>query len=72
MGRNEHWFKFDHQAGLRRFKNISSLGSTPTTIVLRALKYHLECEMGFKISDALFTDIFRKVCDFRPVPALGA
>lgn len=69
---NEHWFKFDHQAGLRRFENISSLGSTPTTIVLRALKYHLECEMGFEISDALFTDIFRKVCDFRPVPALGA
>lgn len=68
---NEHWFKFDHQAGLRRFENISLLGSTPTAIALRALKYHLECEMGFEITDALFTDIFRKVCDFRPVPALG-
>lgn len=69
---NEHWFKFDHQVGLRRFENISSLGSTPTTIALRALKYHLECEMGFEITDALFTDIFRKVCDFRPVPVFGA
>ena len=69
---NEHWFKFNHQVGLRRFENISSLGSTPTAIALRALKYHLECEMGFEITDALFTDIFRKVCDFRPVPALGA
>ena len=69
---NEHWLKFDHQAGLRRFEDISSLGSTPTTIVLRALKYHLECEIGFEISDVLFTDIFRKVCDFRPVPRLGA
>ena len=69
--RNEHWFKFDHQAGLRRFENISTLGSTPTAIALRALKYQLECEMGFEISDDLFTDIFRKVCDFRPVPALG-
>ena len=69
--RNEHWFKFDHQAGLRRFENISTLGSTPTAIALRALKYQLECEMGFEISDALFTDIFRKVCDFRPVPAFG-
>ena len=69
---NEHWFKFDHQVGLRRFENISSLGSTPTTIALRALKYHLECEMGFEITDALFMDIFRKICHFHPLPALGA
>jgi N-formylglutamate amidohydrolase len=69
---NKHWFKFDHQVGLRRFENISSLGSTSTTIALRTLKYHLESEMGFEITDALFTDIFRKVCNFSPVPALGA
>ena len=69
---NEHWFKFDHQAGLKRFENISTLGNTPTAIALRALKYQLESEIGFEISDALFSDIFRKVCDFRPVPALGA
>ena len=69
---NEHWFMFDHQAGLRRFKNTSSLGSTTTTIALRALKYQLEKEMGFEISDDLFLDIFRKVSDFHPIPALGA
>ena len=68
---NEHWFKFDHQAGLRRFESISTLGNTPTAIALRALKYQLESEIGFEISDALFTDIFRKVCDIRSVPAYG-
>ena len=69
---NEHWFKFEHQAGLRRFESISSLGITPTAIALRALKYHLEDEFGFEITDELFIDIFRKVCNFRPVPGLGA
>ena len=68
---NEHWFKFDHHDGLKRFDDISSLGSTPTTIALRALKYQLEEEMGFEITDELFVDIFRKVCHFRPVPGLG-
>lgn len=68
---NEHWFKFDHNAGLKRFDEISSLGNTPTAIALRALKYHLEDELGLEISDELFTDIFRKVCNFSPVPALG-
>ena len=68
---NEHWFKFDHNAGLKRFDEISSLSSTSTTIALRALKYHLEDEMCLEISDDLFVDIFRKVCSFSPVLALG-
>lgn len=68
---NEHWFKFDHHAGLRRFEEISSLGETPTAIALRSLKFRLEDELGFEISDTLFVDVFRKVCNFHPVPALG-
>ena len=68
---NEHWFKFEHRAGLRRFEDIVSLGGTPTAIALRSLKFQLEEELGFEITDALFIDIFRKVCNFRPVPALG-
>lgn len=68
---NEHWFKFDHHAGLRRFEEISSLGETSSAIALRALKFRLEEELGFEITDALFIDIFKKVCNFHPVPALG-
>lgn len=68
---NEHWFKFGHKPGLKRFENINSLGCTASTIALRSLKYHLEEELGFEISDDLFIDIFKKVCNFHPVPALG-
>lgn len=68
---SEHWFNFDHQAGLRRFEDISSLGETSSAIALRALKFRLEEELGFEITDALFIDVFKKVCNFRPVPALG-
>ena len=69
---SELWFKFEHYAGLKGFDDVSSMGNTPTAIALRALKYHLEEELGLEISDELFTDIFRKVCNFRPVPGLGA
>ena len=41
---NEHWFKFGHQAGLKRFDEISTLGSTATAIALRSVKYQLENE----------------------------
>lgn len=68
---NEHWFKFGHEAGLQRFENIKSLGETPTAVALRSLKYQLEENLGFEITDDLFIDIFRKVCNFHPVPALG-
>ena len=67
---NEHWFKFGHQAGLKRFDEISTLGSTATAVALRSVKYQLENELGFEVSDDLFCEIFRKVCNFRPVPAL--
>lgn len=39
---NEHWFKFGHQAGLKRFDEISTLGSTATAVALRSVKYQLE------------------------------
>ena len=68
---NELWFKFGHEAGLQRFENIKSLGETPTTIALRSLKYQLEENLGFEITDDLFEDIFRKVCNFNPKPAFG-
>lgn len=68
---NEHWFKFGHQAGLKRFDEISTLGSTATAVALRSVKYQLENELGFEVSDDLFCEIFRKVCNFRPVPTLG-
>ena len=68
---NEHWFKFDHQAGLRRFEEIPSLSETPTAIALRSLKFRLEDELGFEVSDDLFIEVFKKVCNFLPVPALG-
>ena len=67
---NEHWFKFGHQAGLKRFDEISTLGSTATAVALRSVKYQLEYELGCEVSDDLFCEIFRRVCNFRPVPAL--
>lgn len=54
---NEHWFKFGHQAGLKRFDEISTLGSTATTVALRSVKYQLENELGFEVSDDLFCEI---------------
>ncbi len=68
---NEFWFNFDHHAGLKRFEDISTLGSTETTVALRTIKYQLENELNFEISDDLFCEIFRKVCNFSPVPAHG-
>lgn len=68
---NEHWFKFDHHVGLKRFDQISTLGSTATAVALRTIKYHLENELGFEVTDDLFCEIFKKVCNFSPVPALG-
>ena len=62
---NEHWFKFGHQAGLKRFDEISTLGSTATAVALRSVKYQLENELGFEVSDDLFCEIFRKVCNFQ-------
>ncbi len=53
---NEHWFKFGHQAGLKRFDEISTLGSTATAVALRSVKYQLENELGFEVSDNLFCD----------------
>lgn len=56
---------------MKRFDEISTLGSTATAVALRSVKYQLENELGFEVSDDLFCEIFRKVCNFRPVPALG-
>ena len=67
----EHWFKFGHVPGLKRFENIKSLDSTAATIALRTIKYHLEEVLGFEITDELFVDIFTKVCNLHPVTALG-
>ena len=66
---NEHWFKYDHHAGLKRFDEISTLGNTATAVALRTVKYQLENELGLEITDNLFCEIFKKVCDLRPVPA---
>ncbi len=68
---HEFWFRYDRKEGLKRFEEIASLGNTPTAIALRSLKFQLEEELGFEITDALFIDIFKKVCNFRPVPGLG-
>lgn len=65
------WFKFEQKAGLRRFDEKSSLAETSTAIALRALKFRLEDVMGFEITDSLFIEIFRKVCNFHPRPAFG-
>ncbi len=68
---HEHWFRFDRKEGLRRFEEIASLGNTPTAVALRSLKFQLEENLGFEITDALFVEVFTKVCNFRPVPGLG-
>ena len=68
---HEFWFNFDRKPGLRRFDELASLGGTPTAIALRTMKFQLEEELGFEISDALFIDVFKMVCNIRPVPALG-
>ena len=45
---NEHWFKFGHQAGLKRFDEISTLGSTATAVALRSVKYQLEMSLALR------------------------
>ena len=67
----EHWFKYEKTSGLRDSPEAKLLGLTATKIALRSLKYHLEDEMGVEITDELFIDIFRKVCNFNPKPAFG-
>ena len=62
----ENWFKYEKTSGLRDFPEAMPLGFTATKIALRSLKYHLEDEMGVEITDELFIDIFRKVCNFNP------
>ena len=67
----ENWFKYEKNSGLRDFPEAKSLGFTATKVALRSLKYHLEDEMGVEITDELFMDVFRKVCNFNPKPAFG-
>ena len=52
---HEHWFRFDRKEGLRRFEEIASLGNTPTTVALRSLKFQLEENLGFEITDTTKT-----------------
>ena len=56
-----------HCYTLDGFEHIKTLDEAETKVALRTLKYHLDNEMGFEMSDELFEDIFRKIPYLRPL-----
>lgn len=53
------------------FDGIGTLDEIGTKCVLRTLKYHLESEIGFEISDEAFLAIFFKIINLGPARPLG-
>ena len=53
------------------FEDISSLHEVGTKVALRTLKYHLEEEIGYELSDEAFLAIFFIVMNLRPARPLG-
>ena len=56
---------------LDRFENVSILHEVGTKVALRTLKYHLEEEIGYELSDEAFLAIFFRVMNLRPARPLG-
>lgn len=53
------------------FDGIGTLDEIGTKCILRTLKYHLESEIGFEISDEAFLAIFFKIINLGPARPLG-
>lgn len=56
---------------LDSFEGTTILDEIGTMVALRTLKYHLEEEIGFELSDEAFITIFFKVINLRPARPLG-
>lgn len=57
---------------LDSFEDVSTLHEVGTKVALRTLKYHLEEEIGYELSDEAFLAIFFRVMNLRPARPLGA
>lgn len=56
---------------LDSFEDVSILHEVGTKVALRTLKYHLEEEIGYELSDEAFLAIFFRVMNLRPARPLG-
>ena len=56
---------------LDSFEDASFLHEEGTKVALRTLKYHLEEEIGYELSDEAFLAIFFRVINLRPAHPLG-
>ena len=56
---------------LDSFEDVSFLHEVGTKVALRTLKYHLEEEIGYELSDEAFLAIFFRVINLRPARPLG-
>ena len=56
---------------LDSFEDVSHLQEIGTKVALRTLKYHLEEEVGYELSDEAFLAIFFRVINLRPARPLG-
>ena len=56
---------------LDSFEDVSFLHEKGTKVALRTLKYHLEEEIGYELSDEAFLAIFFRVINLRPAHPLG-
>lgn len=56
---------------LDSFEDVSFLHEEGTKVALRTLKYHLEEEIGYELSDEAFLAIFFRVINLRPAHPLG-
>ena len=56
---------------LDSFEDVSFLHEEGTKVALRTLKYHLEEEIGYELSDEAFLAIFFRVINLRPARPLG-
>lgn len=56
---------------LDSFEDVSTLNGVGAKVALRTLKYYLEEEIGYELSDKAFLAIFFKVINLRPARPLG-
>lgn len=68
---NHFDYSDNYHYSLKPFETIKSLGFAETKVALRVLKYYLEQNLGFELSDELFEDVFLKIPFLRPLHPLG-
>lgn len=50
-----------HHTFIEGFDDLCTLNEQEVKVALRTLKSHLQKELGFKMTDSLFVDIFKKI-----------